>query len=336
MPLPDNKNLRKAAVFIMGLGPAAGGRVMACLPESLIEPLAHAIAHAGQVSQEEKRKVLAEFVNLSSQISGIAWGGEETAKQILEAGFGTHRASSLLSRVTSYSEIKSFEHLRTLDSLTVANYLKNEHPQTVAVVLAHMDPRDSGPILELLPAEQQGEVAYRMAVLDSPNHEALKVVEKVLAAQLQGEVSAGRSKYGGRKQVAEILNETSKETWQEILDEMREIDDEVANEVNNLMFVFEDLILLNDKYIQEILKEIDGKELTLALKGATSEIQDKIFNNMSKRAALGIKEDMEYMGPVRLSEVEEAQQRIVEVVRSLEEAGTIVIGKGGKDAEMVS
>jgi flagellar motor switch protein FliG len=336
MPVPENKNLRKAAVFVMALGPAAGGRVMACLPDSLVEPLAHAIANAGQIPYEEKRRVLSEFIGLSSQISGIAWGGEETARQILEAGFGTHRASSLLSRVTSYSEIKSFQHLRSLDALTVANYLKNEHPQTVAVVLAHMDPRDSGPILELLPAEQQGEVAYRMAVLDSPNHEALKVVEQVLAGQLQGEVNASRGKYGGRKQVAEILNETAKETWQEILDEMREIDDEVANEVNNLMFVFEDLILLNDKYIQEILKEIDGKELTLALKGATAEIQEKIFGNMSKRAALGIKEDMEYMGPVRLSEVEEAQQRIVEVVRSLEEAGTIVIGKGGKDAEMVS
>ncbi len=206
----------------------------------------------------------------------------------------------------------------------------------MAVVLAHMDPRDSGPILQLLPAELQGEVAYRMAVLDTPNAEALKVVEEVLASQLQGEVNASRGKFGGCKQVAEVLNETGKETWQEILDEMREIDDEVANDVNNLMFIFEDIVMLNDKYIQEILKEVDGKELTLALKGATGEIQEKVFGNMSKRASLGIKEDMEFMGPVRLSEVEEAQQRIVEVVRSLEEAGTIVIGKGGKDAEMVS
>ncbi|MEZ4388763.1 MAG: flagellar motor switch protein FliG [Candidatus Krumholzibacteriia bacterium] len=335
-PMVDNKKLRKAAVFLMALGPEAGGRVVAAMPESLVEQVTHAIATAGQVSFEEKRKVLAEFISMSSTLSGIAFGGEETAKQILESGFGSHRANSLLSRVTSYSEIKSFEHLRSLDTLTVANYLKNEHPQTVAVVLAHMDPRDSGPILEMLPAELQGEVAYRMAVLDSPNADALKVVEAVLASQLQGEVNASRGKFGGKKQVAEILNETEKETWQEILDEMREIDDEVANEVNNLMFVFEDIVLLNDKYIQEILKEIDGKELTLALKGATEEIQQKIFGNMSKRAAMGIKEDMEYMGPIRLSEVEEAQQRIVEVVRSLEEAGTIVIGKGGKDAEMVS
>ncbi len=334
--MPDNPNVRKAAILVMALGPESGGRVVAALPEAVVEKITHAIANAGQVPYKEKRGVLGEFISLSGQIAGIAFGGEETAKQILEAGFGTRRASSMLSRVTSYSEIKSFEHLRTLDPLTVANYLKNEHPQTVAVVLAHMDPRDSGPILELLPAELQGDVAYRMAVLDTPNQEALKIVEQVLASQLQGELTASKSKYGGRKQVAEILNETERETWQEILDEMREIDDEVANEVNNLMFVFEDLVLLNDKYIQEILKEIDGKELTLALKGATEEIQVKIFDNMSKRASLGIKEDMEYMGPVRLSEVEEAQQRIVEVVRSLEEAGTIVIGKGGKDAEMVS
>ncbi len=336
MPEYNEANARKAAIFIMALGSESGGQVMACLPESLVEHVTHAIANAGQIPYKEKRQVLGEFISLSSQLSGIAFGGEETAKNILEAGFGTHRASSLLSRVTSYSEIKSFEHLKSLDSLTVANYLKNEHPQTVAVVLAHMDPRDSGPIMGLLPAEVQGDVAYRMAVLDSPNAEALKVVEEVLASQLQGEVNANRGKYGGRKQVAEILNEIEKESWQEILDEMREIDDEVANEVNNLMFIFEDIVLMNDKYIQEILKEVDGKELTLALKGATEEIQEKIFGNMSKRAAMGIKEDMEYMGPIRLSEVEEAQQRIVEVVRSLEEAGTIVIGKGGKDAEMVS
>jgi flagellar motor switch protein FliG len=331
-----NDNLRKAAVFLMALGPEVGGLVLSKLPESLVEKITHAIATAGQVAFEDKKKILGEFVRISSTISGLAVGGEETAKQILEAGFGTHRANSLLSRVTSFSEIRSFENLREVDALTVANYLKNEHPQTVAVVLAHMDPRNSGPILKLLPANLQGDVAYRMAVLEAPNTELIKVVEDVLARQLQGQLSASTGKYGGKKQVAEILNEIDRETWQEILDEVREIDDEVANDVNNLMFVFEDIVLLNDAYIQEILKEIDGKELTLALKGATEEIREKIFTNMSKRAALGIREDMDYMGPVRLAEVEDAQKRIVEVVRSLEEAGTIVIGRGGKDAEMVT
>ncbi|NCQ34080.1 flagellar motor switch protein FliG, partial [bacterium] len=328
--------LRKASVFLMALGPDVAGKVMSKLPQTIVEEITHEIASIGQVTYKEKKAVLSDFIALSSRISGIAFGGEEAAKQILEAGFGSHAASSMLSRVTSYSEIKSFEHLKNVDSLTIANYLKNEHPQTIAVVLAHMDPRGSGPILALLPAELQGDVAHRMAVLEAPNPETLKEVEKVLAGQLQGEISARETKYGGKKQVAEILNEIEREVWQEILDEMREIDDEVANEVNNLMFIFDDVVTLSDASIQEILKEIDGKELTMALKGATDEIRGRIFGNMSKRAAEGIAEDMEYMGPVRLSEVEEAQQRIVEVIRSLEEAGTITLGKGGKDAEMVS
>lgn len=332
----NDKALRKAAVFLMALGPAVGGKVLSKLPEPLVEELAHVIASVGHVTFEEKKKILSDFVSISSHISGIAFGGEETAKQILEAGFGTRKATSLISRVTSYSEIKSFEHLKNVDALTIANYLKNEHPQTISVVLAHMDPRSSGPILERLPAELQGDVAHRMAVLEAPNREMIDAVEHVLASQLQGEISARDTQFGGKKQVAEILNEIDREVWQEILDEMREIDDDVANEVNGLMFIFEDIVLLNDPDIQEILKEIDSKELTLALKGATEEIKQKIFGNMSKRAAEGIKEDMDYMGPVRLSEVEEAQKRIVEVVRSLEEAGTITLGKGGKDAEMVS
>ena len=332
----NDESLRKAAVFLMAIGSETAGQIMAKLSEDEVENLAQVISSIGHVTYDEKRRVLSDFITISSRISGIAFGGRETAKHILEAGFGTRMANSMLSRVTSYSEIKSFESLKSVDSLTIANYIKNEHPQTIAVVLAHMDPRSSGPILELLPAELQGNVAHRMAVLEAPNGETLKVVEEVLANQLQSEVSAKDTKFGGKKQVAEILNEIERETWQEILDEMREIDDEVANGVNNLMFVFEDIVLMNDSNIQEILKEIDGKELTMALKGSTEEISTKIFGNMSKRAAEGIQEDMEYMGPVRLAEVEEAQQRIVEVIRSLEEAGTITLGKGGKDAEMVT
>jgi len=332
----NDNAVRKAAVFLMTLGPEAGGKVLKQLPEKMVEELTHSIAGMGPVGFDEKKKTLNDFISSSGQISGIATGGEEIAKQLLEAGFGARRATSMLSRVTSYSEIKSFEHLRDVDPLTIANYLRNEHPQTAAVVLAHMDPRASGPILALMPVDMQGDIAHRMAVLEAPHADTLQTVEKVLARQLQGELSAKEAKYGGHKQVADILNELDRDVWQEILDEMREIDDEVANEVNNLMFVFEDIVLLNDSHIQEILKEIDGKELTLALKGATIEIRDKVFGNMSKRAAQGIMEDMDYMGPIRLAEVEEAQKRIVEVIRNLEENGTINIGKGSKDAEMVS
>ncbi len=330
------KSIKKAAIFLISLGPKVAGPVLKEMPDSLVEEVAAAIASIGQVTVEEKIEVLTEFLEKSRDIAGGEFGGEDSAKNLLESAFGKREAGQLLSRVTSYSDIKSFENLKRIDPLTVANYLKNEHVQTVAVVLAHMDPRNSGPILAMLPAAMQGDVAHRLAVLDSPNRETLKIVEDVIGKQVSGDFSGSGKQYGGKKQVAEILNEIERETWQEVLDEMREIDDEVANEVKNLMFVFEDLVVLEERYIQEILKEIDGKELTMALKGATVEIQDKIFDNMSKRAAVGIKEDMEYMGPVRLVDVEESQGRIVEVVRGLEEAGTIVLGKGGKDAELVS
>jgi len=332
----SEQSLRKAAVFLLALGPKTGGKVLAQLPEATVEELTHVISSMGKVPYEEKKRILAEFVGISGRIAGVASGGKDTAKQILESGFGSRKATSLLSRVTSYSEIRSFEHLKSVDSLTIANYLKNEHPQTVAVVLAHMDPRNSGPILERLPVRMQGDVAHRMAVMEAPNHETLAAVEAVLASQLQGEISARAAKFGGKRQVAEILNEVERDVWQEILDEMREIDDDVANEVNNLMFVFEDIVMLDDRDIREVLKEVDGRELTLALKGATAEIRDKIFNNMSKRAADGIREDMDYMGPVRLAEVEEAQRRVVEAIRGLEETGTISLGKGGRDVELVT
>ncbi len=331
-----NESLRKAAILLITLGPKVAGPIMKRLPEDSIEKLTAQIANLGRVNAEDKTRAVVDFVNLSRKARGMEFGGEDFAKTVLEEALGTHKASTLLSRATGYSDCRSFENLKRIDPLTVANYLKNEHVQTVALVLSHMDPRYSGPILALLPATMQGEIAYRIAALDRPNREALEIVESVIAKQVQGEFSQAQRQFGGKKQVAEILNEIEKETWQEILDEVREIDDECAAEVKNLMFVFEDLVSLDDHAIQEILKEIDSKELTLALKGATAEIKNKIFKNMSKRAVLGIKEDMDFMGPVRLQDVQDAQGRVVEVVRSLEEAGTIVLGKGGKGAEMVS
>jgi flagellar motor switch protein FliG len=330
------ESIRKAAILCVILGPNIAGPILRRLPEALVEEITAAIATLGHVQAADKQRVLDDFLHKSQEVGGGEFGGEGSAKSILEAGFGTHKASTLLSRVASYSDCRSFENLKRIDPLTVANYLKNEHVQTVAVVLAHMDPRDSGPILALLPADIQGKAAHRIAVMETPNREALQIVEEVIGKQVKGEFSQNQRRFGGRKQVAEILNEMDREIWQEILDEMREIDDEIANEVKNLMFVFEDLIGLDDRHIQEVLKEIDGRTLSLALKGATKEIQEKIFRNMSKRAALGIREEMEYMGPVRVSDVEEAQGRIVEVVRSLEEAGTITLGKGGNVAQMVT
>ncbi len=328
--------VRRAAVFLMALGPEAGGKVMSKLPEPLIEELAHMIAGMGHVTNGDKNSALAEFLKVSRRISGLARGGEATARTILESGFGSRTADTFIERITSYGTIKGFEPLEELDPLTVANYLKTEHPQTIAAVLAHVDPRISAPILVNLPTDLQGDVAHRVAVLDAPSHEMLGVVEEVLSGRLQGEITASRARCGGRKQMAEILKKVERDTGQEILDEMREIDDDVANEVNGLMFVFEDIVLLDDSDIQEVLKEIDMRGLTLALKGATEEIKERIFANISKRAAEGVIEDMDYMGPVRLTKVEEAQKQIVDVVRSMEKVGTVSLGRGGKSTEIVS
>ncbi len=332
----NDLGLRKSAVFLMALGPAVGGKVLAELPEPLVEELTRVIASLGHVTPRERKLALGDFVHTTSRISGVPFGGEETAKRLLEAGFGPRKAAALVGRVMSYSGIKNFEYLKNVDPLAIANYLKNEHPQTTAAVLAHMDPRQSSLILVKLPATLRGDVAHRMAVLEASNTATIDTVEDVLANQFQGEVSTGAKPYGGRQQVADVLNEIDRQAWTEILDEMREIDDDVANEVSGLMFVFEDIVLLDGADIQEILKEINGRELTLALKGATREVEDKIFGNMSRRAARSIAEDMDYLGPVRRAEVEDAQRRIVEVARILEEAGTISLGRGSKDAGVVT
>lgn len=330
----DTSALRKAAVVLIGLGPHVSGEVLKRLPEQLVERLTAAIAATDKVDPDERKRVFQELYKFRTTNAEFSRGGEDFALKMLEQAVGTHRASKMMSQATGFGDDINFEMLKRVDPLTVSNFLKSESPQTVALVLSHLDPRSAGPILSHLPSSMQAEVAYKMAVLDKPNPEYVREVEATLAKQVKGEYEEGSRTYGGSKQVAELLNEIDQEVWTEILDEMRELNEETAVEVKNLMFVFEDIVTLDDRYVQEFLKEIDSKELTLALKAATEDAKNKIFGNMSKRAAAGIMEDMEYMGPVRLSEVQEAQQRVVDVIRRLEEEGSIVLG-GGKGADVI-
>lgn len=205
----------------------------------------------------------------------------------------------------------------------------------MALVLAHVDPRWAGPILAKLPSAMQAEVAFKMARLGQPNPEYVRLVEVALSKGVKGEYEATQRQYGGSKQVADLFNQIDQEVWSEILEDMKQLDNEKALEVKNLMFVFEDIVGLEDKYVQEMLKEVDSKELALGLKAASDQVKLKIFKNMSKRAAGGIQEDMDYMGAMRLSEVQEAQQRIVDVLRRLEEAGTVVLSGGPKGDVLV-
>lgn len=336
MAKKTDPSIRKIAVLMVALGPKVAGKVMKKLPEELIEAITSEISELRLIPAGEKRDALMDFVRMRKSASGFEFGGEDSAKSILEEAVGRRQADSIINRATGFSNMSGFENLKKVDHLTVVNYLKNEHPQTIALVLAHVDPRFSGPLMAQLPPSMQGQVAHKIATLDKPNKEALKVVEEVVSSMVQGEFQEERRKYGGKKQVADILNEIEQESWLEIIDDMRDIDDECATEVKNLMFVFEDLTNLDDIYIQEILKEIKGKDLALALKGAPENIQEKIFNNLSKRAGAGIREDMEYMGPVPLAEVEDAQGKVVGVVRKLMDNGVITIGKGGGGAQMVT
>ena len=328
--------LRKIAILMISLGPKTSGQIIKRLPEHIIDRLTAEISEVSLVSADAKREALQEFIDIRRRSSGVEFGGENSALEILEEALGKRGADSVITRATGFSDLKGFDNLKKVDALMVMNYLKNEHPQTIAVVLSHMDPRYSGPIMTLMPAAMQGRIAHRMAILEKPHRDILHIVEDTVSKAVSGG-EAGESKtFGGRKQVAALLNEIEQESWLEIIDDMREIDDECATEIKNLMFVFEDLINLDDHYIQEILKEVRGKDLAVALKGTPNNIQAKIFNNMSKRASAGIKEDMEYMGPVPLAEVEDAQQNVVSVVRRLMDEGVIVLGRGGSSAAMVT
>ncbi len=328
--------LRKVAVLLISLGPKVAGQIIKQLPEEIVEKVTAEIARIRLVTPEEKAEAVEEFIEKRRRASGIEFGGESTAMELLEEALGKRHADTILNRATGFSELQGFDNLARMDALTVMNYLKGEHPQTIALILSHVDPRASGPIIAMLPSELQGRVAINMAVLEKPNREALKIVEEIVSRVAQGEIAEEGRKFSGKKHVAAMLNEIDQESWLAIIDEMREIDDEAATEIKNLMFVFEDIVNLDDLYVQEVLKEVKGRDLAVALKGTPNNIQEKIFKNMSKRAAAGIKEDMEYMGPVPLSEVEEAQGKVVSVVRRLMDEGVIVIGKGGGGATMVT
>ncbi len=330
----ETPSIRKAAIILIALGPRVSGEILKRLPEQLVERLTAEIATMKKVDSTEKNAVFQDLFEYRILADGYARGGEDFAKEMLEQAVGKHRAAKLMSQATGFGEDTNFEMLKKADPLMVANFLKVELPQTTALVLAHMDPRHAGPILSLLPSSMQAEVSYKMAILEKPRPDFVRLVEETLGKQIKGDYERSGKQYGGKKQVAELLNEIEQEVWTEILDEMRELNEETAVDVKNLMFVFEDIMTLEVRYVQEFLKEIDSKELTMALKAASAEVKEKIFDNMSKRAAAGIQEDMDYMGPVRLADVEEAQQRVVDVIRRLEEEGTIVLG-GGKSGDVI-
>jgi len=323
---------QKAAILIVSLGSEASAKIMKHLEPELLEEVTFEIASLGSIPPELKRQVIKEFFQMIRAKDFISFGGVDFARETLNKAVGADKAAEILSKLENAIKETPFEFVRKVDPNQVLNFIQDEHPQTIALVLAHLAPSVSATVLAALPEELQEEVVYRISNMEQTSPEIIRDVESVLERKLAAVIRPEMTKVGGVKSVAELLNRVDRTTEKNILSKLSERDTELANEVRSLMFVFDDIVMVTDAGIQRTLKEIGNKDLSLALKAANEEVKNKIFANMSKRATEMIQEEMEYMGPVRLRDVESAQSRIVEVIRRLEDAGEIVIlGRGDED-----
>ncbi|AGE21683.1 flagellar motor switch protein FliG [Geobacillus zalihae] len=322
---------QKAAILLISLGPDVSASVYKHLSEEEIEKLTLEISNVRQVTTEQKEEVLEEFRQLALAQDYIAQGGIAYAKEVLEKALGPDKAMQIINRLTSALMVRPFDFARKADPMQLLNFIQNEHPQTIALILSYLEPAQAGQILSALPQEMQADVARRIALMDSTSPEIINEVEQILERRLSATVVQDYTQAGGIEAVVEVLNQVDRSTERTILDALEIQDPELAEEIKKRMFVFEDIVTLDHRAIQRVIREVDNNDLMLALKVASDEVKDIVFRNMSTRMAETFKEEMEYMGPVRLRDVEEAQSRIVAVIRRLEEAGEIVIARGGGD-----
>ncbi|AUI35827.1 flagellar motor switch protein FliG [[Bacillus] caldolyticus] len=322
---------QKAAILLISLGPDVSASVYKHLSEEEIEKLTLEISNVRQVTAEQKEEVLEEFRQLALAQDYIAQGGIAYAKEVLEKALGPDKAMQIINRLTSALMVRPFDFVRKADPMQLLNFIQNEHPQTIALILSYLEPAQAGQILSALPQEMQADVARRIALMDSTSPEIINEVEQILERRLSATVVQDYTQAGGIEAVVEVLNQVDRSTERTILDALEIQDPELAEEIKKRMFVFEDIVTLDHRAIQRVIREVDNNDLMLALKVASDEVKDIVFRNMSTRMAETFKEEMEYMGPVRLRDVEEAQSRIVAVIRRLEEAGEIVIARGGGD-----
>ncbi len=328
-------NRQKAAVMLMVLGPDVSGNVMRHIEEEHIEQLTLELARLDKISPEQREGVIAEFYESAVAQDFIAEGGVSQARQVLESAFGGDRAEEILGRIVAAMQVVPFEFLKKADPGQVLSFIQDEHPQTIALILAYMPVNNAAMILTKLPSDLRGDVAARIAMMDQTPPEVIRRVEQVLEKKVSSILSQEMTQAGGPKALVDLLNRVDRSTERLILENLGDNSPELAETVKNMMFVFEDIVQLDDKAIQAILREVDMKELATALKGVGVEVQEKIFKNMSERAVSMLKEDMEFMGPVRLRVVEETQQKVVTAIRRLEEAGEIVIGRSGEEEVLV-
>ncbi|MBV6494390.1 MAG: Flagellar motor switch protein FliG [Turneriella sp.] len=322
---------QKAAIFLLTVGPEVAADIMKRLSEADVDTITYEIARLDKIRPEDKEKVLQEFQELMMAQEFISRGGIEQARSILEKALGSQRATDIVNRLTSSLQVRPFDFVRRQDPSQLLNFIQNEHPQTIALILSYLDAPKAALIMRELPHEIQADVTRRIAKMDRTSPEVLREVERVLERKLSTISNEDYTMAGGVDVVVEVLNNVDRSTEKSIIEALEEEDPELAEEIKKKMFVFEDIVLLDDKAIQKVLRELDNQDLAKALKAVDTEVQEKIFRNMSKRASALLREDMEFMGPIRLKDVEEAQQKIVNIIRKLEEDGEIVVARAGED-----
>ncbi|HOB42659.1 MAG TPA: flagellar motor switch protein FliG [Bacillota bacterium] len=315
---------RKAAIVLVSLDSETAASVLKHMKDDDIEQLTLEIATLGKVTPEQQEGALEEFYQLALAQEYIAQGGIDYAKQILEKALGTAKAMEIINRLSANLRVTPFAFARNVSPEQLTGFIEGEHPQTIALVVAHLRPDQAALVLSALPPDLQADVALRVAQMEGARPEVIKEVEEVLERKLTTFGTQEFQAAGGVKSLVEVLQNVDRSTEKVILERLEEENPEIAEEIKNLMFVFEDIVFMEDRYVQMIIREIDSKDLALALKAASDEVKDKIMRNMSERAATMLQEELEYLGPVRLRQVEEAQMKIVAVIRKMEEAGQIV------------
>lgn len=327
--------VQKAAVLLITLGPEKSASIFKHLKEEEIEELTLEIANTRSISPQEKEDVLNEFYQVCLAQQYIAEGGIGYAKELLEKALGEQKAQDVITKLTASLQVRPFQFIRKTDPSQVLNFIQDEHPQTIAMILSYLSPTQSAMILGALTPEKQADVAKRIAMMDRTSPDVIKEVERVLERKLSSLLNQDYTIVGGVDAIVDILNTVDRGTEKHIMESLEIEQPELADEIRKKMFVFEDILLLDDRAIQRVLRDVDNNDLGIALKGANEEVQNVIFKNLSKRLSAMIKEDMEFMGPVRMKDVEEAQQKIVGIIRKLEDSAEIVISRGGGDEIIV-
>ena len=328
--------VQKAAILFITLGPEASAGILKKLPEEDIQKITYEISNITSVTSTQREEILGEFLQINKARDYIVEGGVDYARQLLSKALGNQRAEEILDKVSEATQkYRPFSIARKADAHQLLNVIVYEHPQTIALILCYLQPDKAAQVIAELPEETQSEVALRIATMNNTSPMMIKEIEKVLESKLSSVVRTEMTTIGGVDTLVDILNQVDRTTEKNITESLEREDSDLADRVKSSMFVFEDILTLDDVSIQRILREVEVQDLALALKGCSEDVGQSIYRNQSKRAAASLKEDMEFLGPVRLMDVEKAQQKIVSIIRRLDDAGEIIISRGGEDAIIV-